>query len=483
MAADDTPARSGDPHDPQGLRQRLFEAVHSGDRALLWEICTQHREAVVAQFPDWRRVPVEARGEADALERYASGLLGVAACFAERLGEPSLLEALTGAGDPATNPLVGWEKAIVSATELASELEYLDAIELLVDTLIDTRDLRGSGVDHYLPRTYGLLGDCYFQSGRGEEALRPTLHALRASDELGDDSATQAYVERLYEIHRYLGQGERAAHFAERGAALLEPESRGARWLLAQARWQRSGEPLCRVALEIEGDRVELEEVSPGQAGPYRFVYVRNRPPLQPSRVWTQRGEAAGRSGNLEEAFSAFASASEADPFDPHPHYQAGTLALFSQRYFLATEELWLAEELAPGWFDVRTRLRLSQELALERISPKVLAAARELERAELEPQEALSKVEDARVDSPSHPLLLLHRGRCLTRMGRAEEARQAYSTALEEAEDDPSLRTRLHLELALASPAEERKRHLECACQLGEHFVAAATAGILLRQ
>ncbi|MGE0712396.1 MAG: tetratricopeptide repeat protein [Planctomycetota bacterium] len=467
--------------DPEALRARLFEAVHTGDRDLLWRLCLGHREVVVNHFPDWRRVPLEARGEPAALERYASGLLGVAACFAERLGDPALLEALTGADAPDQNPLVGWERALVDALELANELRYPEAIALLSDTLIDTRGLRGSGVDHYLPRTFGILGDCYFQAGRARESLRPSRNALEASERLGDDAGVRTYLGRLYEAHRYLGEGADAAGYAERLAAALTDDAANARWYRAQARRLREGEPLCRVALEVEGARVELDEVERGLAGPFRFVYVRNRPPLQPARVWTQRAEGAGREGKIDEALGSFQRAAEADPYDPHPHYQAGTLALFAERYYVAVEELGRAEELAPGWFEVRTRLRLAQELAAGAIPLKVVEVARDLERAELEPQEALAKVTGAREDAPEHPLLLLHHGRALARLGRGAEARARYLEALERAEGDVALETRIHLELALASASPGREEHLGRAAELGEHLVAAATARLLL--
>lgn len=479
MSATPHPGASGEPEAPPSeLRLSLFAAVDSGDRDELFRLCQTHRAEVLDAFPTWRRVPADARADPRELKRYASGLLGVAACFAERLGEPQLLEALTGADAPGSNPLVEWEQALAEASVRAHRLDYAAAIELLVDTLIDTRDLRGSGVDHYLPRTYGLLGDCYFQAGRAEEAIQPTLRALELSERGGDADARQAFVARLYEVHRYLGQAEPAAKQAEALAESL-PEGRTAEWFRTQARWLRAGEPLCRVALEVEGERVELPAVSPELAGPYRFVYVRNRPPLHPARVWNERGEAAGRRGEVEEAFQAFAAAAAADPYDPHPHYQRGTLALYAERYFEAVESLARAEELAPGWFEVRTRLRLARELALGTIGRHLLELARELERGDLDPREGLEKLASA--DEGGHPLLLLHQGRCQARLGEGARAREDYEVALERAEDDPALRTRLHLELALVCAEEERRVQLERAIELDGHLVAAGTARLLL--
>lgn len=461
------------------LRLSLFAAVDAGDRDELYRLCRAHQAEVKDSFPAWRRVPAEARADPGELKRYASGLLGVAACFAERLGEPQLLEALTGADAPGSNPLIEWEQALTEASLLANRLDYAGAIELLVDTLIDTRDLRGSGVDHYLPRTYGLLGDCYFQAGRAEDAIQPTLRALEVSERSGDADARQAFTARLYEVHRYLGQAEPAALQADALAESL-PEGRTAEWFRTQARRLREGaEPLCRVALEVEGERVELTAVSPELSGPFRFVYVRNRPPLHPARVWNERGEAAGRRGEVEEAFQAFAAAAAADPYDPHPHYQRGTLALYAERYFEAVESLSRAEELAPGWFEVRTRLRLARELALGTIGRHLLELARELERGDLDPREGLEKL--AAADEGSHPLLLLHHGRCQARLGEGGRAREDYEVALERAEDDPALRTRLHLELALVCEDDERRAQLERAIELDGHLVAAGTARLLL--
>lgn len=466
--------------DPDTLRQRLFAAVHSGDHELLFELCQDHRDLVLDHFPVWRRVPGEER-EPDALERYASGLLGVASCFAERLGEPGLLEALTGSeeGD-SDNPLVGWGEALERASLLNEELEYEQAVELLVDTLIDTRGLRGTGVDYYLPRTFGLLGDSYFQGGRVEQALTPTENALAACEERGDLAGIRAFLARRYEILRYLARREEAADAAEQLAALTD--GRAERWFRIQARRQREGEPPCRVVLEVEGERVELEDARLERLGALRYVYVRDRPPLGGARGWVARGERWAREGDTDEALSAFRCAARVDPHDPQPHYQSGVVNLAAERGYAAVESFSRAEELSPGWFDTRAQLAIAEGVASGRLSPALPQILRRLEHPSLPASKGLALARKAEEEAPRCAPLLLLKARHLARGGEPEAALEALEAALEAAEER-DVRTRLLLELALLRGAEERRQLLVEAIELKGNLVAAATASLVLRR
>ena len=203
----------------------------------------------------------------------------------------------------------------------AKKLGAAEAALSLALRILPPYDEQVGDLHYQIGSACNTLAAAHRSAGRAADAIQPTLRALEVSERSGDADAHQAFVARLYEVHRYLGQAEEAALQAEALAETL-PEGRSAEWFRTQARRLREGEPLCRVALEVEGERVELPAVSPELKGPFRFVYVRNRPPLHPARVWNERGEAAGRRGEVEEAFQAFAAAAAADPYDPHPHYQ-----------------------------------------------------------------------------------------------------------------------------------------------------------------
>lgn len=468
---------AGQPKDPEAVREQLFEAVYSDDPELLYELCADHRELVIDHFPIWRRVPGDAQ-ESGELERYASGLLGVASCFAERLDEPSLLEALTGVEED--NPLVEWGAALERASELSDQLEFEEASALLVDTLIDTRQLRGTGVDYYLPRTFGLLGDCYFQGGRVEMALAPTENALAACEERGDLAGIRAFLARRFEILRYLDRRPEASLAAAQLAELTE--GRAEKWFRAQAAHQMVGEPRCRVVLEVEGERVELAQANLERLGALRYVYVRDRPPLGGARGWVSRGERWGREGDTDEALSAFRTASKIDPYDPQPYYQAGVINLAAERGYEAVESFSLAEELSPGWFDVRAQLALAQSVAEGRVTPSMPQILRRLEHPTLPPAQGLTLANKAAEDAPEFAPLLLLKARHLVRSDSPDEA-VATLEAARDCATEPDVRTRILLELALLRSPIERRPLLEEAVALEGNLVAAATARLVLER
>ena len=106
------------------------------------------------------------------------------------------------------------------------------------------------------------------------------------------------------------------------------------------------------------------------------FVFERNRITLHPAEELTRRGMDLGSQGHREEALALFREAAQADPYDPHAHYQEGYTLLQLQRYPQAIESYQATEQLAPGWFDCRNNLWLTEQLALGKLQRRSAAIA-----------------------------------------------------------------------------------------------------------
>ncbi len=462
------------------LRDSLFAAAGRRDGDELARIIDENEEAIVAAFAGWQKVPAPIQDDPESMQAYAQGLLVVAGFFAQVRKRPELLERLTGGGgEGGENPLTVWQDQLEAAQKLREQLEFAEGISALSDLLVDMRDVKGSGVDHFLPRTLGMLGDLHFQNGQLAPAFDATRGALEACERAGDEAGILTYLSNLYELHRYEGETERAAECAERLAARFEGADR--RWYEAQARILRAGEPLLRVVSErADGCRAEVADTE--LAGHVRFVFQRNRISRFAANVWGERGENHGRKGELEEALAAFREAADADDYTPEPRYQAAATCLFLGRFGDAAEWYREVEERAPGWFHCRANLWLADEATRGALSQETLLLILELSDRIADPERDLARAEAARDATPQVALLHLIAARALLALERPDEGRAALEVALERAEDD-DVRTRTLLERANATEdAARREERLRETAAVGGNLVAAATAELLLR-
>src|SRR5690242_16235152 len=115
--------------DPEQLKKLLFDAAGAGDHRKLEQLGRANRQAVLDHFPTWQKVPEVLRGDPAAMQRYVQAMVAVAEFFAQRLGEPSLLQRLMGS--PQSNPLVQWQDRLAQAKQLMTELRYPEARDLL----------------------------------------------------------------------------------------------------------------------------------------------------------------------------------------------------------------------------------------------------------------------------------------------------------------------------------------------------------------
>src|SRR4051812_11083986 len=106
---------------PEELREALFDAATKGQRPLE-DLCRAHREAILASFAAWTKVPAEVRADPAAVQRYGNGLMAVVRVFDETLGDPSLFNLL--AGPPKGNPISVWQDQLGEARKLMDALRY-----------------------------------------------------------------------------------------------------------------------------------------------------------------------------------------------------------------------------------------------------------------------------------------------------------------------------------------------------------------------
>jgi len=466
-------------HDANQLRQLLIEAIRTQDQRMLADLCKTHQDMILHHFAEWTKVPSDIRSSPKAIQLYVNTLGTVAQFFATQLGNSSLFQQLIVPEE--TNPLTEWQEALKQAQEYMDGLRYAEAIQALSDLLLKVHGLTGSGVDKYLPITYGYLGESYFQHGEALQAISPMETARRLCEQQGDYEGVGAYEGNLYEIYRYLGQAEAAAQAAERLAQILDKqEQKGeATKYRKQAQQVMLGEPLNRVVVHIDGMQFELSEIHQIDMRNQRvqFVFQRNRISLKPASAFIDQGQKLARKNNFGDALLIFQNAIKADQYDPQAPYLAGLTLLNLQRYKEAAESYEITERLAPGWYNCRADLWLARQLASRNISHEIFIALHKLEDWPLDPKEKTQLAEQSLAKAPNLAPLYLFYGKSLSAIQRTKEAEAAYRKGLTCVEE-PDIKTRLLVQLGLiVDSASERKQLLEQAVEVNGNLVAAAMA------
>jgi tetratricopeptide (TPR) repeat protein len=432
---------------PDRLKSRLFVAAAAGDGRQLSRLCLDYRAEIVAAFPGWQQVPESVRANPQQVQQYAHGLISVAQYFAEGLGDPSLLQGMSG--PPESNPLAKWEAVLERVSAQMQQLEFAESADLLSTTISEAEGCQGPGVDRYLPILLGRLGEAQFQCGNAAEAIVTSERALALCEAAGDAEGVAAYQGNLYEMRRYLGE---------------------------------SCEPLLRVVAEFAGQRYEIDELPNIKDGSCRFVFVRNRLALGSSSGRVDQGKQAGEAGEFKTALALFDSAAAADPFDPDPHYQAAFTLVQLRRYPEAIDRYRKTEKLAPGWFHCRSGRFIAEQLASDHLDRKTWRLLTWLQDSKDAPA---AKIDAAQKALPAFPILAplhLHLGLNLHAVGRSAEAAAAAVTGLACVEDIDT-QTRLYLLVGLtAEDAAERSDNLCNAVAGNGNLVAAATAQVALR-
>lgn len=468
---------------PDQLKDALCQAISRQDQQQVMQLCRAYQEQILQCFPQWQKPGGTAPSDPTAMQQYVQFLGTVADCFAKSLGKPELWQQLVGPED--TNPLLRWEKALQKAESLWGEHKYIDAVHLLADLLIDVRQLQGSGVDTFLPKTYGHLGYSYFQAGEAGKAIGPWEKALELCHAHHDVEGERAYLDSLYEGHRYLEQPEPAARYAERLADVLAAagDKANAAWYRTQATIVRRGEPLNRMVAVMGGSRFELDELPPlGQEAHIQFEFQRNRVTLRPARELSAEGARLGSNGQFSEALSAFRAAGQADRFDPQCRYEEGVTLLHLEQPLEAVECFRAVEELAPGWFYCRRYLSIAEQMVEGRLPHAVFLGLQMLDGNSLSPEDKVKLAEEILHKVADVGWLYLELGKNLRRLHRQAEAEKAYRKGLACA-SDADIRTCLLIELALLidSASPERDRLLKEAFELKGNLLATVIAHLQL--
>lgn len=466
---------------PEELLQKLQEAAASNKSADLLKLCKQHEAAILEHFPSWQKVPDAVRADPARVQRYAQGLIGTAQCFAERLGNPSLLKRLQGTPD--NNPIEQWKKMMQAARELNQGLQYEEALALVNRHLESVRNLSGTQAKQMLAMTLGIISQCLFELGRSKDAGPFAQEALDICRAVADQEGVVAYTYSLYEIHRYLGNQEQAAAFARQHAdANRHSNPALARRYDALATVVQKGEPLNRVVVEIEGELYEQDE-GPFESEQVAFNFVRNRLTLSRSSELTHLGEELGSKGQYEEALVAFRRASDADPFNPQPHYLMGLTLQHLNRFSDAVTCYEETEALAPGWFQVRSDLWLARQIVAGALPREAFELLRATE-VSTDPEERVRLIRATLARLHNFAPLLLTLGQLLIGLKKSWEALEALEVGLAHAQE-PDVRSRLLFARAMLEPPDSvhRAEMLEDAMAPGGSLVAAAMARVALQQ
>ncbi|WP_224245101.1 tetratricopeptide repeat protein [Hyalangium gracile] len=470
------------PSSPDALRERLFDAVQSGDGAALARLCTEHEAAILEHFPSWQNVPEEIRRDRTRLQRYGQGLVSIARYFAETRSRPELLQRLMG--PPAENPIMRWEKVLARSEELMGGLDFEGALALLTPEEERIRGISGGSAESIRAMTLGQMATCHFQSGRPEVAIPLYRQALELCRKAQDEEGIAAYLGSLFEVLRYLGSGAEAAAVAAEYSQVLERSGQA-----AQARRfrkisdiVRAGEPLNRVVAEFQGTPFELDELPALIDGPVRFIFCRNRLGLARAMSLVERGRELGSQNRFEEALPLFREASQIDPHAPEPLYDEAVTLLSLERAGEAMARYDQVEALAPGWFHCRAERWLASGIAAGRIPQSAFSLLRMLENPGVDVHQRVQLATQGISEAPRVPAFHLQLTRDLARLGRETEARQVLAEGLEVAEE-PDIRSRLLVESARQeAPSPVRDRKLHEAMAPGGNLVAAATAVVMLR-
>jgi tetratricopeptide (TPR) repeat protein len=474
-------AAPAEPLTADQLLQILFAAL--ADPKRLKSLCTRHADQIAQHISAWQTVPVEIRGDPQRAAPYVERLIALAQFLNSEMGMPAMLQQFLG--PPDENPFEVVQAGCRKATELARELRADEAANVLSDLLIEIRNLEFGGSHSPRGLLHGQLGSVLFHSGKPAEALPHFEQAMASCRAQHDADGIQTYHASLYEAHRYLGRPTDAADHAEALAQLYTTDGDAAR-ARRQSRLAaiaRAGEPLNRVVAVVGDDTFELDELANlTPSGEYRFIFARNRIPLADSERLVERGGAALGAGEDEQALAELREAARIDPYNPHPHYQAGLILLKLQRYTQAVEEYEQTEQLAPGWFHVRADLWLARQLVLDRFDHSLFLGTWYLTDAPAPPEDKIRLARNLLERYPDVPLLHLLHAESLAATEQVADAVTALRAGLA-ADPEPDVHTRLLVQLAQNTPdAAERRSLLDRAIELNGNLIATTTA-MLLRQ
>lgn len=186
-----------DPQTPADVWAALQQAFERGELKRVSALLEVHEQTVRQHFDAWRQVPSAIRHNRPKVELYTQTLVAIAEAF-QRAGIPDLMELLVG--NESNNALLTWDSDLQQAHMMIDQGSYDTAITLLHARLNRHARHTGSGMDFYLPRTYGMLGIAYHHAGRPKLAIEYTTKALDICLQTNDQVGITTYQTNLQQM-------------------------------------------------------------------------------------------------------------------------------------------------------------------------------------------------------------------------------------------------------------------------------------------
>jgi tetratricopeptide (TPR) repeat protein len=470
------------PTSPQEVRQLLINTAATGSAYQLKDCCEQFKSVVAANLEFMCKAPVDIRNNEVALNREIQCLGRIAQCLAQECAAPELWNQLVG--PPESNPLARWDAWYGELPHRMARLEHEQLITEALKLIAEAQGLKGSAATQNEAFLVGRLGELQFHSGKVAEALPTFSRALEICREINDLTGQRVHLNNLLESHRYLGNIEAAINTGWEAIRIAENEKWDSSLLRTRVQRMKQGEPRCRVILMRDGQELELAEISNTGDGRYQFHFRRNRLSLGMAETLVEQGKKMASDGKLADALEKFSQASEIDPHDPDPVYQAGGCLLDLGAFSQARARFAEVDELAPGWFRCRFDRWLAESLERGEVSPEAYQVLRVLDDGNLPPREAQPIAAAATQRFPDFAPFQLSLGEILSKMGDTESALRAFRRGLELVRE-PDLESRLLCAIAGLSPHDTAasRKLLERATALDGSLVAHAMIALMCKR
>ena len=467
--------------DPVALRDAMFDAVRRNDTKRFQALYVANQPHIAQHAGTWNNATD--RNMDDAALQAHINLLGRLAEALAKLGHPQLLDKLTGKNDP-DNVFNRWNEQFQQATALAKDFRHAEAIEVAQSILLSMRNLRGSGLLHHQAMAHGMLGHLYFSINRLELAEGNYAQALSICQKSADAEGIAVYTQFLYDLCRYKGDPTAAAAFADQRAAIAgqtRDAAAATRWTTLAALC-RAGEPANRVCAVVGDVTYELDDVpSIRENGKVSFIYVRNRPTLPLSEQYRQRALQHMSADRKDDGLADLREAVRVDPYNPAAHAHFGQALMMANRIPEAVDAYATAEEIAPGWYQVRSDLWLAQQIVAGSVPQEVFLLLLFVENEGVSARERLQIAQKLLEIVPHLAASHAAMATALEAAGRPADAAESLRQALA-CHPEPDLHTRLLLRSALAADNLAKKQALwRQAVDLNGNIMASAMARFAL--
>lgn len=244
----------------------------------------------------------------------------------------------------------------------------------------------------------------------------------------------------------------------------------------------REGEPLSRIVVNVDGDVIELAQLETGlpdlRSTKISFNFQRNRITNPRARFVFEQGRALGSKGKHAEARDLFLQARKIDAFDPYFPYEQGLAELYLKNYSVALSCFQETNRLAPGWFHVRSNIKLAEMMVAGLIEHDTFQILHIVEDGNLAPEQRVIVCEKV-LERIKLPIAYLHMAESLTKLRRVEEAQRALQAGMADADYlDDDVKTRLLFQMAnLAEDPKKKAELLDQTIQCGGNLTCKAMA------